>query len=136
VERIGLIAAALLLMGAAPDVTGFWRTPDGAGVVEIAQCGTDVCGWLMGFRDQPPPMDYRGKTECGLEIIFPMAPSDDGKWTGEITDPKTGDLYQAWMTAAAGDTLYLRGYLALPIFGQTQIWTRFHGNVTRDCRID
>jgi len=141
--RIAITAAALLVAGIAradappqSSVNGFWSTQDGAGVAEIAGCGGNICGWLMGFRDQPPPKDYRGDSECRLEFIFPMKPGNDGKWTGQILNPTTGGIYQAWLIPTAGDTLYLRGYLGLSVFGQTQVWTRFNGHLTPDCRID
>jgi hypothetical protein len=31
--------------------------------------------------------------------------------------------------------LYLHGYIGLPIFGQTQTWTRYSGRTLADCRL-
>jgi len=139
--RAAVSVAALLLLAdapdatSAPDVTGLWRTQDGAGVVEIEPCPGGICGWLVGFRDQPPPKDYQGVSECGLEFIYPLQAGTDGEWHGEITDPLKGDMYRADLGRASDGTLHLRGYLGISLFGQTQVWTKYQGRVDRDCSL-
>ncbi len=134
--RIGLVAGALLLMAAAPDVNGLWLTEDGSGVVAIAPCDGGECGKLVGFRDQPPPKDFQGVSECGLEFIHPMTIGTDGKLHGAITDPSKGDEYHAMLEVSDDGKLRLRGYLGISLFGQTQVWNRFSGSVSADCRIN
>jgi hypothetical protein len=36
----------------------------------------------------------------------------------------------------ASGELALRGYIGLPIFGQTQHWMRYQGTVPQSCRIN
>ena len=135
-KRLLLAAAALALIGAGPAITGLWLTQDGAGVVAIEPCqGNSVCGRFVGFRDQPPPKDYRGTSECGLEFIHPAQLGGDGMWHGQITDPTQGSEYRADLAETTDGKLYLRGYLGISLFGQTQIWTRYQGHTRADCSL-
>ena len=105
--RFPVLIAALFLTGASPDITGLWLTQDGAGVVSIEPCGdgTSVCGKFVGFRDQPPPKDYQGASECGLEFIHPAQLGNDGSWHGEITDPTQGSDYRADLAVMPDGTI-------------------------------
>lgn len=42
---------------------------------------------------------------------------------GHIYDPKSGDTFAASM-AMDGDTLRLRGYMGIKLFGKTEVWQR------------
>lgn len=69
--------------------------------------------------------DLRNKPILGLTIITNMR-YEDGKYVdGMILDPRSGKNYHATMqTINGGQQLKVRGYLGLPLFGQTKIWHR------------
>jgi uncharacterized protein (DUF2147 family) len=43
---------------------------------------------------------------------------------GEIYTPINGRNYQATMSIKSNNTLRVRAYMLVPMFGETQIWTR------------
>jgi uncharacterized protein (DUF2147 family) len=140
--------AALLICGGilfAPAANAFaespvgnWQTPDGDSVITIASCGTGYCGHISGMLlDGPPqaePKDWRGLPKCGDVIINAQGTSAPNQWHGTVTDPRNGTVWHATLTLRDG-TLYLRGYVGLPIFGATQAWTPFNGTIAANCHI-
>jgi len=123
----------------AVPIEGAWLTEDGGGVIDIEPCGSLYCGRIVGLdaaaSGAPLPKDVNGNTRCGLQIIRGLAESDPGEWSGKITNPEDGQSYSARLTVDDRGRLHLRGYLLVPLLGQTQIWTRYGGQVTARCRM-
>jgi len=121
--------------------TGLWATANRNAVVRITECGPDLCGTIVGLArgpSDPAPTDWKGGSQCGLTIIR-TAPADDGSgdrvWNGSILDPRDGSVYNAQIKVDAAGHLLLRGYVGLPIFGETQQWSPYRGATGPDCRI-
>jgi uncharacterized protein (DUF2147 family) len=142
--RASLAAFSYLLLGTAAAAAdgatpvGRWLTQGGDAVIEVAPCGAALCGRIVGIEvdhaNDPIPTDWQGRSQCGLRIIQDAVRQGDA-WQGRIVDPRNGDVYDARLSMAGDGRLHLRGYLGIPLFGQTQIWTRFNGALPADCRI-
>jgi uncharacterized protein (DUF2147 family) len=126
-----------LPQGAAPPTPfGNWTTEDGHGVIAIEPCGDSICGRIVGIvraPGEPIPKDVHGASQCGLTIITREKPTGDGFWLGDVVDPRTGTTYGAKIWIDSSGNLCLRGFLGLPLLGQTQRWRRFTGSLTPDC---
>jgi uncharacterized protein (DUF2147 family) len=121
-------------------VTGRWLTEDGKGVIAIAPCGNSICGridWMNPPTDAQPgyvPRDKhnpdparRQQPICGLEIIygFQHDGANPNSWVaGDIYDPNSGNIYHANIRALDPTHLQLRGYIGIPLLGESQVWTR------------
>ena len=117
---------------------GNWLTQDHDTVISIAACGKTVCGFIsgipLGTPGEPIPTDYRNRSQCHLVIISNGVPDGAG-WRARIIDPRDGSTYRATLRVDAGGRLRVRGYIGIPLFGLTQVWTRYAEPVPADCRL-
>jgi uncharacterized protein (DUF2147 family) len=105
-------------------------------VVELYRCGEELCGrivWLEESRkDDAPVVDnenavdfLRGRPVMGMTIMEGFSCDGQREWTGgTIYDPESGDTYSARMILQDERTLEFRGYVLIPLFGRSEIWTR------------
>ena len=117
---------------------GRWLTEDAGGVIEIAPCGDALCGRMVGLVLEPNeamPVNEQGRSRCGLVIMRDMRPSEPGRWSGQITDPRDGHVYDIALRVDAAGRLRMRGYVLVPLLGATQVWTRVNLTPPPDCRI-
>jgi uncharacterized protein (DUF2147 family) len=138
-RRAVMLALGWALSGAAAlaqSPVGTWSTANGHGVVSIAPCGDALCGRIVGIDrapTDPMPTDVNGRSQCGLTIITNERQDTDGTWLGQITNPRDGRTYQAKLWLDASGALHLRGFIAVPLLGSTQIWRPFTGHLTSEC---
>jgi uncharacterized protein (DUF2147 family) len=135
------LALLVLAAGAVPSARGTWLTEDGNATIRIFPCGAPEIGMLCGvIAWLKVPLDDAGepKTElrnpdpamaprplCGLPLLWHFAPDGDAHWSGGyIYNPRDGKTYTATMTARPDGTLALRGYVGIPLLGESQIWTQ------------
>jgi uncharacterized protein (DUF2147 family) len=129
-----LLAAALALTGPAAaqpghldSPAGDWLVQDGDGVVRIGPCGDNLlCGTIVGTTT---------RKQCRLTILN-VAAAPDGTWTGQITNPDNGTVWNAQIWLTGHDRMELRGYVLVPLLGETQTWTRYTRPLAPDCRMN
>ncbi len=137
---LALLAALLAAPAVAqpmPAVTGYWLTLDRSTVLDVQPCGANLCGRIVGMvRDpgRPMPTDEHGVPECGMTIMRGFRRTAANLWQGDILDPDHGRDYTAEFWLGEGG-LHLRGYVGLPLFGMTQVWTRYPYRPPADCRL-
>ncbi|HET7594641.1 MAG TPA: DUF2147 domain-containing protein [Stellaceae bacterium] len=135
---LAMLSSAILTPGASaqtPPVVGRWLSQSGKGVIEIYPCADKLCGklaWLSEpIRDGAPAVDrnnpdaaLRHRPLCGLTMLGDFRQLEANRWgDGWIYSPENGKTYRATMTLD-GNLLKLRGYIGIPLFGETQTWTR------------
>jgi uncharacterized protein (DUF2147 family) len=118
------------------DPVGIWLTENDKAHVEIFACDSMLCGRIVWARQQTettetlldihnPDEDLRHRPIVGLLILRKFIADGANRWTGgTVYDPETGKSYSATMKLVDRDTLKLRGYVLIPLFGRTTTWTR------------
>lgn len=70
-------------------------------------------------RDDLNPSDeLKTRPILGIDLLSDYA-FDNGKWSGKIYDPESGNLYSSNMQLGRDGRLKMRGYIGLPMFGRT-----------------
>ncbi|MFN3615802.1 MAG: DUF2147 domain-containing protein [Rubrimonas sp.] len=141
-------AAALWAGAAAAEDPAFgrWLTPEGDAVVEIGPCGQAACGWIVALREDVAPAgaplqdgrnpdpDLRGRPICGLRMIEGLRRAGPGEWVdGRLYNSRNGRTYTGRIAVGPDGRLTLRGYVGLPIFGESQVWSRAGEGAPREC---
>jgi uncharacterized protein (DUF2147 family) len=123
---------ALATKPPAEAILGEWLTADKKGHVRVTKQndGTYV-GTLTWAAPGAPPKDVNNKDPklrdrlmLGIVLMWHLR-YDDGEYVdGYIYDPENGDTYTMKAELLTPDSLKLRGYVAVPLFGESQTWSR------------
>ena len=122
----------ITLLGAftAESVLGTWLVPKEDAKVTIYKCGDKFCGkvsWLKTPEDldtkNPDPAKRKNKI-LGMDMLWGFH-FDKGEWVGgQIYDPDSGDTYKCKMYLKSDTKLNVRGYVGVPLFGRSEVWTK------------
>lgn len=153
-RRLGAIAGALCtLVGLAslaagapqPTAAGLWERVDNAGApvawFRIIDCSGEYQGKMARifpragenpseFRCTACEGDQKNAPVIGLTFIKGMRRNGRAYEGGSILDPRSGLTYSARMELSPdGQQLEVRGYLGIPILGQSEMWKRIPDNL-------
>lgn len=142
-KRIGL-TAVIILAGAASvcgqvradDITGIWLTHgDKPAKIQIYKSGSRYFGKIVYLQfptengkpmvdKKNPDATKQGRPIVGLQLLSGFQ-FDDGEWSGgKIYDPESGKTYSCTISLKDANTLKVRGYVGISLFGRTETWTR------------
>ena len=118
------------------DIVGVWKDGKGKGHVQIYKQNGKYYGkiiWLQKPKDESgkpkvdknnPNASLRNKPILGLTMLRNFE-YDDGEWSGgQIYNPSDGKEYKAYMKLKDRNTLSVRGYVGISLFGKTDTWVR------------
>ena len=72
-----------------------------------------------------PDPSKRARPIIGLEVMSGFVKVSDTHWDhGTIYDPRDGKTYSCSMDLDGPDTVKVRGYIGVSLFGRTETWTR------------
>jgi uncharacterized protein (DUF2147 family) len=130
---VALVASAFVSSAAfsSAPITGRWVTQSKDAVVEIAPCGTSICGKIAKFLVVPPQgagqkdihnpdKILRSRTILGINILSGFK-SEGNEWKGQIYDPKSGKTYRSIVYKGKSGNLVVKGCIGP--FCQAQTWT-------------
>jgi len=133
-----LLLTSTQLLAQNPDaVLGVWKNGEGTGMVQIYKKGDKHFGkvvWLKVPNDPDgkprtdinnPEEGLRNRPLKGMENLRDFTFKGDNKWEeGRIYDPKTGNDYACEMKLVDENTLEVRGFIGVSLFGRTDVWKR------------
>jgi uncharacterized protein (DUF2147 family) len=118
-------------------VLGVWKNGEGTGLIQITKRGDKYYGKIVWLKipndpngkprvdEKNPDETLRSRPLKGMENMRDFIYNGKDKWEdGRIYDPKNGHDYACTMTLTNPNTLEVRGYVGISVFGRTDTWTR------------
>jgi uncharacterized protein (DUF2147 family) len=133
---IAILSATLSCRADDTDVVGRWLSGNGEGWIEIRLEGDSLIGIAAGSATaktgDPPRLDVRNPDPAlrdrpidGITIMKGFKYEGDSRWTGgTIYNPNNGKTYKSSVTLVDRNTIKVRGYVGLSLFGKSDTWTR------------
>lgn len=143
ISKLLLWLPAMLLMSSnckaqvkADDIVGIWLTAGKEPAkIQIYKSGGKYHGKIVWLKyptsngkqkvdNNNPDKSKRNQPIIGLLILKDFN-FDSGEWEdGTIYDPESGKTYDCNISLKDKDTLKVRGYIGISLFGRTESWTR------------
>jgi uncharacterized protein (DUF2147 family) len=117
------------------DILGNWVAAENKARIQIYRAGNKYHGKIIWLKE--PTKDGKPKTDknnpdpklrntpiVGLVVLRDFV-FDDGEWlSGNIYDPSNGKEYSCKISMPNPNTIKVRGYLGISLFGRTETWKR------------
>jgi uncharacterized protein (DUF2147 family) len=139
-QVLAVFIACLLLTFAATaaEITGLWKAHDDegepTGYIRIIEESAIYTGVIEKGLETHKEEQYctactgerKGQKMIGMTMMKGVIDKGNGRYQGtEILDPFSGNTYRVKLKLLdSGQTLKVRGYVGVSLFGRTQIWKR------------
>lgn len=111
-------------------VLGTWLSEKKTARIQVYRQKDKLYGKIVWVQDAStkdvnnPDEKLRNRPLIGLNLLSDFEEDGENTWSGgKIYDPESGKTYSCKMTLK-GNTLEIRGYVGLSMFGRTSVWTR------------
>jgi len=121
----------------ADAIVGVWETGSGKARVKIDKSGDTFFGRIVWLKEpnneqgkpktdkNNPDESLRSKPLLGYRMLDKFTYAGNKTWeNGTIYDPENGSTYSCTMTLTDENTLEVRGFIGVSLFGRTDVWKR------------
>jgi uncharacterized protein (DUF2147 family) len=137
IVTVFLVSFSSYSQNKADDIIGIWFTggkePAKIQIYKLAEKFFGKIIWLKNPTENGKQrMDVNNPNKLkqnnpiiGLVMLTGFKFDGDEEWKGgDIYDPESGKTYSSYMYLKDKNTLKVRGYIGISLFGRTETWTR------------
>jgi uncharacterized protein (DUF2147 family) len=115
---------ALALAQEAESIEGRWRSPGGNSIIEIAPCGSELCGTVAWASDKARQDAAKATGQLvGTQLLTGLQERKPGRWHGRILIPDKNMRTTAKLQLLSADQLKVSGCVAR-VLCSSQVWSR------------
>ena len=105
--------------------TNRWRSPGGNSIIDIAPCGSALCG-TVAWASEKAKEDARKATEqlIGTQLLTGLHEKKPGRWQGKLFIPDKNMRVTAKLQLVGSEQLKVSG-CAAAVLCSSQVWSRF-----------
>lgn len=134
---VTLLSFSAYSQSKADDITGIWLTGGKEPAkIQVYKSGDRFYGKIIWLKNPTengkqrvdannPDKAKRNNPIIGLLLLTGFKFDGDDEWKGgDIYDPENGKTYSSYMYLKDNNTIKVRGYVGISLFGRTETWTR------------
>ena len=132
------LIAALAVQAAAPNpsqssIDGRWRSPGGNSIIEIAPCGTNMCGAVVWASDKAKKDASKTTPQLiGTQLLTNLQQDPKGRWQGKLFIPDQNMRVTAKIQRTSAQQLKVSGCAAGKALCKSALWTSFTAPLPTD----
>ena len=125
----------------ADDIIGLWETGNGKARVKITKVNNFYFGRIVWLKEPlneegKPKLDKNNEDETkrqnrllGMQLVGGFEWKGENLWeNGTIYDPESGKTYNCKINLEDSETMNIRGFIGISVFGRTDKWKRLKLN--------
>jgi uncharacterized protein (DUF2147 family) len=115
----------------AEAIAGEWLTEGKDGRVRFTKAADGTYTGVLTWSIKPakdgknPDPKLRGRSVVGIVLMWHLTYNDGEYEDGYCYNPEDGNTYRMSAHVLSASAMTIHGYLAIPLFGRTQKWTRY-----------
>jgi uncharacterized protein (DUF2147 family) len=113
------------------NIVGEWWTEERDGRIRFFKAKTGTYTGRLTWSKKPrndienDDPKLRSRPIVGIILMWKLKYEDGEYVDGHVYNPEDGNTYRIDVKSLSRDSLEIRGYVGLSIFGQSQVWTRY-----------
>ena len=111
------------------SIEGRWRSPGGNSIIDIAPCGSSLCGTVAWASDKAKKDAAKATDKLiGTQLLTGLEERKPGRWQGKLFVPDKNMRVTAKIQLVGPGQLKVSG-CAAKVLCNSQVWSRFDGNL-------
>ena len=125
---LALLAAAAVQGPSDGSIQGRWKSPGGNSIIDIAPCGSDMCGTVAWASASAKQASAKVTDQLvGTQLLTGLQQDKDGRWVGKLFIPDKNMRVTAKIQLVSAQQLKVSGCAAGRALCKSALWNRLDG---------